>query len=212
MANARSRVTKLEAAMMGYGSDLSRLVGGSQAGTFSGSGETSGRPHCQHGVFPRASKEASCWCSPRGGEGQRCVEFCRDQVGSGGGRSPTSRGTFAHFATGGIRCAGEPTCHSSRQFHAGIGTVARICSGYLQRERDDLRSELADQGNHAGEDGRRKKSLRSLSVPSADLSMPLLNPVTTQGASGRNPSLMMETIIDHAESTIRSGQQLMNFT
>ena len=31
----------------------------------------------------------------------------------------------------------------------------------LQRERDDLRSELADQGNHAGEDGRWKKSLRS---------------------------------------------------
>ena len=82
----------------------------------------------------------------------------------------------------------------------------------LQRERDDLRSGLADQGNHAGEDGRWKKSLRSLSVLSADLSMPLLNQVTTQGASGRNPSLMMETVVDHAKSTIRSGQQLMNFT
>ena len=67
-------------------------------------------------------------CSPRGGEGQRRFFFCRDQVGSGGGRSPTSGVTFALFATGGIRC-GEPTCHSSRQFHAGIGTVARTCSG-----------------------------------------------------------------------------------
>ena len=82
----------------------------------------------------------------------------------------------------------------------------------LQEERDDLRSELADQGNHAGEYGRQKKSLRSLSAPSADLSMLLFNQGTTQGASGRNPSLMMETIIDHAESTIRSGQQLMNCT
>ena len=31
--------------------------------------------------------------------------------------------------TGVLRCAGEPTCHSSRQFHAGIGAVARNCSG-----------------------------------------------------------------------------------
>ena len=35
-------MTKLEAAMMAVGS---------------GSGETSGRPHCQYGVFPRASQE-----------------------------------------------------------------------------------------------------------------------------------------------------------
>ena len=98
---------------------------------------------------------------------------------------------------------GSKTCHSSRRFHAGIGTIARTCSGSPAGER-----------RYAIRIGRssRKKWLRGLSSPSADLSMPLLNKVTTHGASARNASLMMETMIDHAELTIRFGQQLMNFT
>ena len=76
----------------------------------------------------------------------------------------------------------------------------------LQQERDELRSEFADQGQSAREDGRRKKSSKSLATPSPDFAQPQLNQIVTRGASGRNLSSMMETMIDRAEAAGRSGQ------
>ena len=77
MANARSRVAKLEGAMMAVGDTDPTYPGLLEAlkQARSQAQVRPVRPHCQHGVF-RASTEASCWCSPRGGEGQRRVDFC----------------------------------------------------------------------------------------------------------------------------------------
>ena len=71
---------------------------------------------------------------------------------------------------------------------------------------DELRSEFADQGQSAREDGRRKKSSKSLATPSPDSAQPQLNQTVTRGARGRNLSSMMETMIDRAEAAGRSGQ------
>ena len=68
----------------------------------------------------------------------------------------------------------------------------------LQQERDELRSEFADQGQSAREDGRRKKSSKSLATPSLDFAQLQLNQTVTRGARGRN--LSSTTMIDRAEA------------
>ena len=138
------------------GSDLSSVAGGLQVGTFSG-----WRPH---GVYLRASKEASCWCSPRGGEGTllllpRPSWFWRRTLSD-------KRRNVCSFCDRSLSGApGSPPATVPSDFMQELARLREIVQD-LQRE----------GGNHAGEDVRRKKSLRSLSAPSA-----------TQGASGRNP-------------------------
>ena len=81
----------------------------------------------------------------------------------------------------------------------------------LQRERDELRTELAGR---AQEDARPRKTNKSLSTPSLEL-VPVRSQVgfAAQG-SGRDLSTMMETLIDQAESAARSGSSatLMNLS
>ena len=74
----------------------------------------------------------------------------------------------------------------------------------LQRERDELRAELATHTEV--QEGRPRKSNRSLAMPSPDLVMssPTQLAVTRPG-DGRELSSVMETLIDRAESAMRSA-------
>ena len=81
----------------------------------------------------------------------------------------------------------------------------------LQRERDELRAELASHANFV--EGRPRKSDRSLSTPSTDLVISLQQLALTRPRNGRELSSLMETLIDRAESAVKSGQSdPMSFT
>ena len=74
----------------------------------------------------------------------------------------------------------------------------------LQRERDELRAELA---THAEiKEGRPRKSNKSLATPSPDLVMSSPHQLAiTRPGDGRELSSVMETLINRAESARRSG-------
>ena len=66
----------------------------------------------------------------------------------------------------------------------------------LQREREELRSELGQRGVATPpEEGRPRKSIQSLSTPAVDLMVPH-NQLAISGGSSRNLSVLMETLID----------------
>ena len=81
----------------------------------------------------------------------------------------------------------------------------RACVQALQVERDVLRAEVARQ-NVEG----RPRNARSLAVPSPDLVMGD-NSVQSHSVlairSGRNPSSVMETLIDQADSSVKSNHR-----
>ena len=67
----------------------------------------------------------------------------------------------------------------------------------LQREREELRSELGQRGVATpAEEGRPRKSIRSLSTPASDLMPHNQLAISSGSGSGRNPSVLMETLID----------------
>ena len=72
----------------------------------------------------------------------------------------------------------------------------------LQRERDELTAELATHAEEVSE-GRTRKSNRSLSTPSPDLVMS--SPHQLAIARPGNSRELSETLIDRAESAMRSG-------
>ena len=78
-------------------------------------------------------------------------------------------------------------------------TQLRSLVAELQREREELRLELGQRGVATpAEEGRPRKSIRSLSTPASDLMLPH-NQLAISGGhsgSGRNPSVLMETLID----------------
>ena len=66
----------------------------------------------------------------------------------------------------------------------------------LQREREELRFELGQRGVATpAEEGRRRKSIRSLSTPASNLMVPH-NQLAISSGSGRNPQALMETLIE----------------
>ena len=76
----------------------------------------------------------------------------------------------------------------------------------LQRERDDLRAQVAAQ-TVVTED-RPRKTNRSISTPSPDLVLSSPSQLALlPGAGGRDLSTVMETLIDQAESAVRVAQQ-----
>ena len=81
----------------------------------------------------------------------------------------------------------------------------RACVQALQVERDDLRAEVARQ-NVEG----RPRNARSLAVPSPDLVMgdnSMQSPSVLAIRSGRNSSSVMETLIDQADSSVKSNHR-----
>ena len=75
----------------------------------------------------------------------------------------------------------------------------RACVQALQVERDDLRAEVARQ-NVEG----RPRNARSLAVPSPDL---VMGDNSVQFRSARNSSSVMETLIDQADSSVKSNHR-----
>ena len=66
----------------------------------------------------------------------------------------------------------------------------------LQREREELRSEFRQRGVATpAEESRPRKSIRSLSTPATDLMLPN-NQLTISSGRDRDPSVVMETLID----------------
>ena len=66
----------------------------------------------------------------------------------------------------------------------------------LQREREELRFEIGQRGvATAAEESRPRKSIWSLSTPATDLILPH-NQLAISSGSGRDPSVVMETLID----------------
>ena len=82
----------------------------------------------------------------------------------------------------------------------------------LQRERDELRAELATHAEVP--EGRPRKLNRSLATPSPDLVMSSPHQLAiTRPGNGRELSSVMETLIDRAESAMRFGHSdPMNFS
>ena len=81
----------------------------------------------------------------------------------------------------------------------------RACVQALQVERDDLRAEVARQNV----EGRSRKA-RSLAVPSPDLVMgdnSMQSPSVLAIRSSRNSSSVMETLIDQADSSVKSNHR-----
>ena len=81
----------------------------------------------------------------------------------------------------------------------------RACVQALQVERDDLRAEVARQNV----EGRPRKA-RSLAVPSPDLVMgdnSMQSPSVLAIRSSRNSSSVMETLIDQADSSVKSNHR-----
>lgn len=78
----------------------------------------------------------------------------------------------------------------------------------LMRERDQLRAELAGQSG-AREEGRPRKC-RSLAEPSTDLALVLPSQSPQGKGKGRDPSSLMETLIDQAHFSVRDQSDPMN--
>ena len=81
--------------------------------------------------------------------------------------------------------------------------MLRECVQELRRERDDLRAEIATVG---GRENRPKKT-RTLANPSPDLmttDQELVSLTVAQVSGHHNPSVLMESMINRAESTVRA--------
>ena len=83
--------------------------------------------------------------------------------------------------------------------------MLRECVQELRRERDDLRAELATVG---GREENRPKKTRTLANPSPDLMITdqeLVSSTVAQLSGHHNPSVLMESMINRAESTVRAN-------
>ena len=83
--------------------------------------------------------------------------------------------------------------------------MLRECVQELHRERDDLRAELATVG---GREENRPKKTRTLANPSPDLMITdqeLVSSTVAQVSGHHNPSVLMESMINRAESTVRAN-------
>ena len=169
---------------------------GSQTSTAASTGATSGEPDQVFGVVHRAGEEARGENTQGGGgrEGQGC-------------RRRTDSDRRVECVTGRRTASCSPLGGSIEDRRTAATTMPVDFAAELvqlrslvvefQREREELRSELRQRGAAIpAEEGRPRKSIRSLSTPASDLMPHNQLAISSGSGSGRNPSVLMETLID----------------
>ena len=136
MANARARMSKLEAAMSAVGEEdpiCPRIVGSVQEGPRPDTDEASARPHRRDRTLFGARQETCRRLPSRRGEGERGSRCSRGQVTLRGGR----------YSSGGR--SSEGSASGGGQFRTGVGAVAGFRVGVAGRGTSCARS---SQGEH----------------------------------------------------------------
>ena len=176
-------------------SDFPGSPRGSHTSTAASTGATSGEPDQIFGVLSRAGEEAHGESTQGGGgcEGQGSrrridIDFRVECIA---GRRTAS----CSLLVGSIEDRRAAATRNARGFRSRIGVRSLVVE--LQSEREELRSQLGQRGAATpAEEGRPRKSIRSLSTPASDLMPHNQLAISSGSGSGRNPSVSMETLID----------------
>ena len=134
--------------------------------------------------FDRARKRAG-WGALRGGEARAAVVVAETKLASEGDTVRQAEARLLVLCQRANCVPESPPATIPANFMQELARLRDLVQE-LQQERDELRSEFGDQGQSAREDGRRKKSSKSIATPSPDCAQPQLNQIVTRGASGRN--------------------------
>ena len=201
MANARARMSKLEAAMSAVGEE-DPIYPGLLEAFKKVRAQTQTKP-----VRDRIAGQNSFWSAP-GNVSKVAVMTWRKRVALVAAEAKLVSDLRQEEAGGGVQ--ESPPATIPANFAQELAQLRDFVSE-LERERDELRMELAGR---ALEDARPRKTNKSLSTPSLELEPVRSQVGSAAQGSGKDFSTMMETLIDQAESAARSGSSatLMNLS